>query len=120
MISITKFGNLIPFMPEFIGRYFLWIFYKNVHLLYSNVPLSEEPWYICNKATKRIGMFAHTQHDWRLFMVCSTYRGELRLTCIANEKLKMDPQMLLDFTNDLLLEEVKKYGGLDIQSTKDD
>jgi hypothetical protein len=120
LFSISKATDLIPYLPEFMGRIIIKSFYKDVHMLYSNVPVSEEPWYICNKATNKIGSFAHTQHDWRLFMVCSTYRGELRLTCTANEKLKMDPQILIDFTNDILLEEVKKYGSVNIQGSKED
>lgn len=77
--------------------------------MFSNVPFSAEPWYLCNREVSKFGVFAHTQHHWKLFFVTTTYREKLRVTINANENLKMDPQVLMDTVLDKLKQEIAQY-----------
>ena len=48
----------------------------------------------------------------------TTYKDELRLTAIANENLKMNPQILIDHATNIIKQDIKKYGDID-NSKKD-
>ena len=111
IFSILKNNLVIPYLPEVWSRHLLHACFDGINLLYSNVPFSSEPWHICNKVAHKIGVFAHTQHDWKFFFIVTTYKGEIRLTAIAHENLKMDPQLLLDYCHDMMLEEIEKHSG---------
>eukprot|EP00343_Euplotes_focardii_P001113 CAMPEP_0205802310 /NCGR_PEP_ID=MMETSP0205-20121125/4584_1 /ASSEMBLY_ACC=CAM_ASM_000278 /TAXON_ID=36767 /ORGANISM="Euplotes focardii, Strain TN1" /LENGTH=171 /DNA_ID=CAMNT_0053068501 /DNA_START=798 /DNA_END=1310 /DNA_ORIENTATION=- len=97
IVCIRKFSNIIPYVPEFIMRIFVQGFYDGLDMQFSNVPFSSEPWHVCNKEAKKIGVFSHNHHHTNLFFVATTYKGELFLTATANEALKMDPQLLVDY-----------------------
>jgi hypothetical protein len=107
--SLAKFCKVVGYMPEALIRRLNDSLTKSIGFIYSNVPLSSEPWYICNKKASKIGAFPHTENQFRMFIVCTTYCGEIRLTAVGHENLKMDIQPLLDNINGVLLEEIEKY-----------
>lgn len=43
--SMDNFFKIIPIMPEFLSKYIYEDFFGKVHLMFSNVPFSEKPWY---------------------------------------------------------------------------
>jgi hypothetical protein len=113
IFSTLKNNLVIPYLPEVFLRHLLHTVTDDLSFLYSNVPFSSEPWHICNKVAHKIGVFGHTQLNWKFFLIVTTYKGEIRLTAIAHENLKMDPQLLLDYCQDMLLEEIEKMSGDD-------
>ena len=108
-LAQIKMGKVVTYLPEFIGRMALENVYSNVDLLFSNVPFVEEPWYLFNKEVVKYGVFAHTQYEWKLFFVATTYRKKLRLTAIANENMKMDVGILLDIAIKNLKQEISQF-----------
>mmetsp|Transcript_14153 Transcript_14153/g.12490 ORF Transcript_14153/g.12490 Transcript_14153/m.12490 type:complete len:200 (+) Transcript_14153:758-1357(+) len=113
VLSIKKFAVCLPFLPDFIGRMIVVDSLMGIDLVFSNVPFSAEPWYICNKEAKKIGVFSNVYYNWKIFFAACTYRDKLRLSLNANANLKMDPQLLLDYCHELLEEEIEKYGNND-------
>ena len=119
IMSINKFSYTIPYLPEFIGRILTNEIFRTIDLVYSNVPFSSKAMHICNKAVHKIGVYSRCYYDWKLFFVATTYRNELWLTAMGNENLKMDPQLLIDYTLDFLEKEIEEFGDGDIDDKKD-
>ena len=113
--STTSIGYslyLMPYLPEICGKLLMTYLYHQADCLFSNIPISADPWYLCNREAQKFGFFAHTHHEWKLFIVVTTYKERLRVTLSANENLKMDPQVLLDSVSDTLRQEIAQLNKL--------
>lgn len=110
LLCIKKFADVIPYVPEVVQREFLKGFYDNLTMQFSNVPLSEKPWFVCNTKAKRVAVFTHNHHQTKIFFVASTYQGELFLTAMANKSMRMDPQQLIDYMSEFIEDEISKFG----------
>jgi hypothetical protein len=73
ILCSKNFAYTIPFLPTFIQEKLVEDVYFGVDMVYSNVPLSSEPWCILGKKVSKTGVFAHQQHNWKLFYVATTY-----------------------------------------------
>lgn len=89
-------GKLLPYLSENACRGVFADFCKGVDFMFSNVPFSTEPWHFCNKEIRRFGVFVNVQGETCVNFVAVTYKGNLRLTVMAKNQLKMDPARLLD------------------------
>jgi len=108
ILGILKVAKVLPYLSIFLQQQAIKTFYSSVGLTYSNVPCSNEPWFILNKEVTKIGVFAHQQHNWRLFFVAATYRRKLRLSVVANENLKMDPQQLINNALEIIKQDIEE------------
>jgi NRPS condensation-like uncharacterized protein len=96
ILSLKYFMKTYCCLPVFLQKKLIVEISSNIDLVYSNVPLSSEPWCILGKKVSKIGVFPHTQHKWKIFYVVTTYWNEMRISISANENLKLDPQKLLE------------------------
>ncbi|CAI2367833.1 unnamed protein product [Moneuplotes crassus] len=108
LLSYKAMGYIVGLVPEWIGRKIIYDILSNVEMVYSNVPFSSNPWYLCNKEVTKIGAFASIYYNWKVFFAAMTYRDELRLTISANAQLKMDPQLLLDNILDFIEDDIRQ------------
>jgi len=51
-MCLKCFAYIIPFLPEIMGRGLVKKAFSSIDLVYSNIPFSSEPWYLCNKEVK--------------------------------------------------------------------
>ncbi|CAI2367753.1 unnamed protein product [Moneuplotes crassus] len=111
ILSYKSMGYVIGLVPEYLGRKIIEDFIQNIDLVFSNIPFSSEPWYLCNKEVTKVGAFASIYFNWKIFFAAMTYRDELRLTISANAQMKMNPQLLLDYVLDFIEEDIRKIEG---------
>uniref|UniRef100_A0A7S3P184 Diacylglycerol O-acyltransferase n=1 Tax=Euplotes crassus TaxID=5936 RepID=A0A7S3P184_EUPCR len=110
ILSLNKFALTFPYLPEFVTRLLGGLVFDDVDLVFSNVPFSTDPWYVCSKKVNRIAAFSNVYYNWKVFFVVTTYRDELMITAMANDKLKMDTQKLIQAAIDILKTEIQEYG----------
>ena len=55
---LSNFSKFLEWMPIIFGKVAFFDFYHNVHLIFSNVPFSEVPWYFWNKEITEFGVYA--------------------------------------------------------------
>lgn len=98
----------ITLLPDFLGRYLVLEDLNKIDFIFSNVPVSETPVYMANRALKRVGVFGNMSYNWKLFLVATTYKGNLFLNFCANSQLEMDPQRLLDLVVENIEKDIRK------------
>lgn len=109
LLCLSKFARSLNLYPEMLARNIISFFLGNADMTYSNVPWSKEPMYLFNREVYSLGCFAHNQHHVQLFFVGSTYRGKFRVTMMANENLKFNPQELIDIITDKLHSDISQH-----------
>ncbi|CAI2364091.1 unnamed protein product [Moneuplotes crassus] len=108
ILSYKSMGYLINLLPEYLAIKVIDGIVNDMQMVFSNIPFSSEPWYLCNREVSKLGAFSNVYYNLKVFFVAMTYKEELRLTCSANAQLKMDPQLLLDYALDFIEEDIRK------------
>ena len=80
ILSIVKLIKIIGYLPEYLQRKIIEKNFTEFEFIYSNIPFSSEPFYICNKQITKLRVFSNTYYRWKCFFAATTYRNELSLT----------------------------------------
>ena len=109
LYSIANFGWLGGYLPQFIGEFLYHDFYNETSIGFSNLPLTSESWYFCNKEIYTIGAFANVQCDVPFNFIVLTYKGKIRVFTMCRDKLKFDSKMFIDIVVENFESDIQKY-----------
>lgn len=107
--ALMNFGFIGNKIPMFIGKILFHNYWKRCSISLSNLSLSQVPWYFKNAQILNFQAYANNQGNNPFNMVAITYRNELRLLTMSQNKLKFNPKMLLDFMVANIEKDIEKY-----------
>lgn len=100
----------IPVMPFIVSEKSFEKAHDNLSLAISNVPFSEESWYLCGQKVTKRALFAQTLTDLSMVIIPITYEDKLRIQICSNKNLDMNTQQFLDILIHNIKEDISLEG----------
>ena len=105
---LSYFHKILPFFPEALTRNLFSNFFDGVHMMFSNIPFPSSAFHICNREVTDLALFANYFYSCRTNFVAVTYKNQLRFMIMADRRLKIDPQKLIDIVVEELKEQIQQ------------